>query len=253
MRVRLPRAAADEQHRKRGQRENAGAVDNHADDLALPECRRKTGRTAQNSGQRNCRHQGEMKHHVGGRRARQIRAREELHHHIDRGQWIEYAHQKKNGRANFVQDIHAYCVCRSNRLFASHHQPNLLAGGGADIDDAHHPPAVEDGDAVSQAEQLVQIFADQQHRDPGGLLIEQTLAYCLGRAYVQPLCRMGRDDQLRVRRQFAGQNQLLQIPTGEGACVGSNGGRVHVELGHQLRAHFVQPGPESRNGPGLSR
>ena len=51
---------------------------------------------------------------------------------------------------------------------------------------------------------------------------------------------MGRDEQLWARRQFAGQNQFLQIAAGEGPRIGRDAGCVHVELVNQLRAHLVQ-------------
>ena len=51
------------------------------------------------------------------------------------------------------------------RASAGHQQAELLDGRGGGVHLARDLPLVEDDDAVGQREHLVEVLADQQHRD----------------------------------------------------------------------------------------
>ena len=84
-----------------------------------------------------------------------------------------------------------------------HHPADLVAVGGARVDDADDAAAVHDGDAVGQLEQLVEVLADQQHAGAAGPAFEQQLLGAPGGGDVEAAARVGGDHQRRRRRRCA--------------------------------------------------
>ena len=67
---------------------------------------------------------------------------------------------------------------------------------------------------LGNAQDAVQRYQDDRPAAPAGM--EQPLAHGLRRADVEAPRRVGGDDQLRLARQLAGEDQLLEVAAGEG-------------------------------------
>jgi starch synthase len=81
-----------------------------------------------------------------------------------------------------------------------HMSAQPLGGGCTAGDYVHHPPFVEDGDAVGEGENLVQVFGDEQRRTALAALLQQPFVDVLRGADVHTARRLRRHQHPRVAR-----------------------------------------------------
>src|SRR5579871_13150 len=91
-----------------------------------------------------------------------------------------------------------------------HGAADRLAVGGR-VELRNNAAAGHDSDAVGDAEDLVEILADEHDGGTGLARVEESLVHCRAGAHVEPARRTVSDDDRRRAAQFARQDQLLGI------------------------------------------
>ena len=92
-----------------------------------------------------------------------------------------------------------------------HEDADLVLVGRPSIHDRDDPPAVHDGDAVGQLEDLVELRRDQEGGRPGVTLGDHLAMDELDAADVQSASRLVEDEQLQVALELARDHDLLLI------------------------------------------
>ena len=76
-------------------------------------------------------------------------------------------------------------------------------------------PFVHHHDPVGQGEDLVEVLADQQHRDSFSGRLSKVRVHGLDRADVEPSRRRSGDQHLRATRELPAEDELLQVSAGQ--------------------------------------
>ena len=133
-----------------------------------------------------------------------------------------------------------------------HQQPDLLDGRRARVDLADDRALVHHGDPVGQRQHLVEVLADQEHRDLPRRGLAQVAVHGLDRADVEAARRRRGHEHPRLARELAREHDLLQVPARELAGRRERAGRLHVVAADHLDG-AVANAPEAEERPGRRR
>src|SRR5580700_10945691 len=117
----------------------------------------------------------------------------------------------RRGRASRSMRMTALAARFGMARHARHQQADLLTRRAARGQRLREFAGVDDGDAVADFKQLVEVLADDQHRGAARAKIEQGLADRRGRQRVYPPGRLIDDEQRWLAQDFAPDHELLQI------------------------------------------
>ena len=121
--------------------------------------------------------------------------------------------------------------CQRRVAEGQRHQP--LLGGVGVVEHAGQPAAAHHADAMGEAEQLGQLGRDQEDGEAvGGERANQPVDLGLG-ADVDALRRLVEDEEARLRRQPAGERDLLLVAAGERAHRRVDRRRADGEVGDE--------------------
>src|SRR5690349_23030842 len=100
---------------------------------------------------------------------------------------------------------------------SGHHQPEVTDGHDAARHRRRHATAIHDDDAVGQREQLVEILGDEQDAGAPGAGFQELLMDIADRADVEAARRLVGEDDARIARHLAAEDQLLHVAAREEA------------------------------------
>ena len=145
--------------------------------------------------------------------------------------------------------------------------PALLAGAAGHLEadrghvgirggrDPDHPALVQDGDAIRERQDLVQVLGDEEDRGAGGPALHEQPVGRFHRAHVEPARGLDRDHQARLGVDLAGKDQALDVAAREQAGLGLDrrGGDLVAVLelarGGAGGAHVDRPAAADRLRP----
>ena len=117
-----------------------------------------------------------------------------------------------------------------------------------------HPALVDDGHAVGDGEDLVEVLADEQDGRPAGALREQQPVDGLDGAHVQAARGLHGHEHARPGADLAGQDEPLEVAAREEAGLGVDrrGGDLVglLELLGAVARHEAVDGPAMADGRG---
>ena len=141
------------------------------------------------------------------------------------------------------RDVRGRTSLRSRRRLlpaAEHLEADLLLARARRVL-ADDPSLVHDEDAVGQREHLVELERDEQDRVTRVALGDQPPMDVLDRADVEPARRLRRDQDDRVARDLARDDDLLLVAAGERPREGERAAAADVELLDQAHRPLHEP------------
>ena len=117
---------------------------------------------------------------------------------------------------------------------AGHGIADLLPGDGAGREAARYAPLEEGRQPIAQAEQLVQISADQQDGAAPGPLFQDALMDEPGGADVHPASGLADNEQGDARAELPGDDRFLHVAAGQGVHRLIHTGGADIELPDQF-------------------
>ena len=103
--------------------------------------------------------------------------------------------------------------------------------------------AIDDGDAVGETQDLVEIIGDEEHRCSPLARLDQMLMHIGHSTDIQAARRLAGENEAGFERERAPQDQLLHVAAGQEphACLGRRA--FHVELQDDVAGEIFRRGP----------
>src|SRR5260370_19088068 len=113
---------------------------------------------------------------------------------------------------------------------AGHEEPEALLGGLRRRQRGDDAALEHDRDPVREGPDLIELARDEKHRAAAAPLLEEPLPDVLGRPDVEASGRLAHDDELRLLRELASEDDLLLVAAREVADDRARVRRPDVEL-----------------------